>query len=169
VQVAANELGLGLERQLTVTGGLSFAGGPWNNYVTHAIATMLGVLRADPGSVGLVTANGGFLTKHAFGVYGSEPPATGFRWDCPQEAVDASYTPRVAAEGYEGPVVVEGYTVMHDRDGAPEVGICALGTPDGTGRTWGTTRDADTLAALEDSEHVGRSATVDAEGTITFG
>ena len=23
-----------------MTGGLSFAGGPWNNYVTHAIATM---------------------------------------------------------------------------------------------------------------------------------
>ena len=38
--------------QLTVTGGLSFAGGPWNNYVTHSIATMVGVLRDDPGSVG---------------------------------------------------------------------------------------------------------------------
>ena len=35
-----HELGLGLDRPLTVTGGLSFAGGPWNNYVTHSIATM---------------------------------------------------------------------------------------------------------------------------------
>ena len=33
VEVAAAEIGLGLDRQLTVTGGLSFAGGPWNNYV----------------------------------------------------------------------------------------------------------------------------------------
>ena len=32
-------LGLGLDRQLTRTGGLGFAGGPWNNYVMHAIAT----------------------------------------------------------------------------------------------------------------------------------
>ena len=49
VQVAARELGLGLDRQLTVTGGMSFAGGPWNNYTMHGIATMAGVLRDDPG------------------------------------------------------------------------------------------------------------------------
>lgn len=165
VQVAANELGLGLERQLTVTGGLSFAGGPWNDYVTHAIATMLGVLRDDPGSIGLVTANGGFLTKHAFGVYGTEPPVHGFRWDCPQAEVDAAYTPRTAAEGFAGDATIEGYTVMHDRGGAPEAGVFALRTPDG-GRTWGTARDADVLTALLTEEHVGRPASIDAEGTV---
>ncbi|MEO6988360.1 MAG: acetyl-CoA acetyltransferase, partial [Aquihabitans sp.] len=69
VQIAAKELGLGSDRQLTVTGGLSFAGGPWNNYVSHSIATMADVLRADEGSVGLVTGNGGYLSKHAFGVF----------------------------------------------------------------------------------------------------
>ena len=38
---APTELGLGhVDRPLTVTGGLSFAGGPWNNYVSHSIATM---------------------------------------------------------------------------------------------------------------------------------
>ena len=31
------------------TGGLPFAGGPWNNYVMHAIATMMGALRDRPG------------------------------------------------------------------------------------------------------------------------
>ena len=36
------------QRPLTVTGGLTFAGGPWNNYVMHSIATMTGLLRADP-------------------------------------------------------------------------------------------------------------------------
>ena len=40
VQIAAAELGLPLDRELTVTGGLTFAGGPWNDYVSHAIATM---------------------------------------------------------------------------------------------------------------------------------
>ena len=38
-----------LDRPLTVTGGLSFAGGPWNNYVTHSIATMADRLRDEPG------------------------------------------------------------------------------------------------------------------------
>jgi acetyl-CoA C-acetyltransferase len=170
VQVAANELGLGLDRPLTVTGGLSFAGGPWNDYVTHSIATMVGVLRDDAGAVGLVTGNGGFLTKHSFGVYSTEPPAAGFRWDCPQDRVDAAYAPATPLDAADvagaGDLVVEGYTVMHDRDGRPETGICALRTTDGAGRTWGTTTDADTLAALLAEEGVGRSATLDAEGTV---
>ena len=48
---AANELGLALDdpqRPLTVTGGLTFAGGPWNNYVTHSIATMAEKLADRP-------------------------------------------------------------------------------------------------------------------------
>ncbi len=47
VQIAAAELGLGIDRPLTVTGGMSFAGGPWNNYPCHGIATMAG--RPAPG------------------------------------------------------------------------------------------------------------------------
>ena len=89
VQVGAAELGLDLDRQLTVTGGLSFAGGPWNNYVMHSIATMVDALRDDPGTTGLVWANGGYLTKHAFGLYSTEPPADGFRHVHPQDEIDA--------------------------------------------------------------------------------
>ena len=37
-------------------------------------------LRADPGAYGMCTANGGFVTKHAIGIYSSEPPADGFKW-----------------------------------------------------------------------------------------
>ena len=77
VQVAAAELGLGLDdpgRPLTVTGGLTFAGGPWSNYVMHSIATMAELLVANPGRRALITANGGYLTKHSFGVYSTDPP-----------------------------------------------------------------------------------------------
>ena len=77
VQLALRELGIDPGRQLTVYGGLCFAGGPWNNPVGHAIASMVGVLRDDPGSRGLVTANGGNVEKHAFGVYSHR--ATGRR------------------------------------------------------------------------------------------
>ena len=49
VQLGAQSLGLSLDRQLTRTGGLSFAGGPWNNYVMHAIATMVADLRTAAG------------------------------------------------------------------------------------------------------------------------
>ena len=93
--MAANELGLPTGdpgRPLTVTGGLTFAGGPWNNYVTHSIATMAERLVANPGQRGLITANGGYLTKHSFGVYGTEPPTHEFRWEDVQSVVDREPT-----------------------------------------------------------------------------
>ena len=49
---ARPSLGLDLDRQLTRTGGLPFAGGPWNNYVMHAIATVVDDLRERPGRAG---------------------------------------------------------------------------------------------------------------------
>jgi acetyl-CoA C-acetyltransferase len=109
VQVAANELGLPVgdpSRPLTVTGGLTFAGGPWNNYVTHSIATMAERLVANPGQRGLITANGGYLTKHSFGLYGTEPPSHEFRWEDVQSDVDREPT-RAAA--------VEDHAVQQDR------------------------------------------------------
>ncbi|MEZ5143955.1 MAG: acetyl-CoA acetyltransferase [Acidimicrobiales bacterium] len=164
VQIAADELGLGLDRQLTVTGGLSFAGGPWNNYVMHGIATMTAVLRDDPGAVGLCSANGGYITKHAFGVYGTEPPADGFRWRDLQDQVDALPRREVLAE-HDGPVTIEAYTVMHDRDGAPEAGLVASLTADGR-RMWANTHDDDLMRAMCDEEWVGRTATVAADGAL---
>ena len=119
VQLGARSLGLGLDRQLTRTGGLSFGGGPWNNYVMHAIATTVADCRSRPGVPALVWANGGFCTKHAFGIYSTEPPAAGFRHEDVQDRIDA--LPRVeVVSGHDGPAVVEGYTVVHDRSGLPE-------------------------------------------------
>mmetsp|Transcript_2581 Transcript_2581/g.6004 ORF Transcript_2581/g.6004 Transcript_2581/m.6004 type:complete len:558 (+) Transcript_2581:81-1754(+) len=59
---------------LTVTGGLPYHGGPGNNYVTHSIAAMVEHLRRDPGTFGMVTANGGVTSKHAVGIYSTTPP-----------------------------------------------------------------------------------------------
>src|SRR5947209_11392409 len=133
VQIGAAELGLGLDepdRPLTVTGGLSFAGGPGNNYVTHSIAAMVDVLRADPGSFGVCTALGWYITKHAVGVYSTEPPPNGFRHDRPQDQVDV--LPRRDPVGdYDGPTTIDSYTVMHERDGEPAIAIVACLLPDG--------------------------------------
>lgn len=164
VQVGAAELGLPLDRQLTRTGGLTFAGGPWNNYVMHAIATVVTDLRERPGALGLVWANGGYLTKHAFGVYSTVPPAAGFRHDEPQAEIDS--LPRregVTAADAAGPVTIEGYVVMHDREGRPENALAACLLPDGR-RSFG--RSADLAAAMCEGEWVGRSATLDADGVL---
>lgn len=173
VQIAATELGLtpSPDRNLTVTGGLSFAGGPWNNYVTHAIVTMLRLLRAEPGSVGLVTANGGYLTKHALGLYSTEPPPGGFRWASTQEEVDAlpRREVREPSEGGEPEAgehtgEIESWVVMHDRDNQPEQAIAAVlldedgrTEPQQRRRAWATSTEPSILKELTSgSEHIGR-------------
>jgi acetyl-CoA C-acetyltransferase len=93
VQLGAASLGLSTNQQLTRTGGLSFAGGPWNNYVMHAIATVVTELRSRPGEKGLIWANGGYTTKHAFGVYSTNPPNGGFKhaqWSMLEDHKDPS-------------------------------------------------------------------------------
>lgn len=160
VQIAADEIGISLDRQLTVTGGLTFAGGPWNDYVMHAIATMVGLLREDPKAVGLCTANGGYVTKHAFGVYSATPPAQDFQWQDCQAEVDA-LGQRAAVDDHEGDVTVEAYTVMHERDGSPQVANVACLVPGGA-RVWATSTDPDLMAALlSDEEHVGDKGVVE--------
>jgi acetyl-CoA C-acetyltransferase len=153
VQVAAAELGLSEERELTVTGGLTFGGGPLNNYVMHAVARLCEVLREERGRIGLCSANGGFLTKHSIVVYSSEPPATPFRFEDVQAQVDA--TPRrEALVDYSGPARIESYTVDFEGDAAA-IGRAALRTPDEK-RCWAITRDRELAAAMTREEFCGR-------------
>jgi acetyl-CoA C-acetyltransferase len=166
VQLGARSLGLALDAQLTRTGGLSFAGGPWNNYVMHAIATVVADLRQRPGEHGLVWANGGYATKHSFGVYSTAPPAHGFRTDRPQAAIDRLprrhlATPAEAA----GRATIEAYTVMHDRDGRPETALAATLLADGR-RAWASSTEPAIATAMCAGEWVGRPVTLDAEGVL---
>jgi acetyl-CoA C-acetyltransferase len=166
VEVAADELGLGLERPLTVTGGLTFAGGPGNNYVNHSIAAMAGRLRDDPGAYGLVTANGWYLTKQSAGVYSTTPPTAGsFRHRDVQQQVDATPSREHIAD-HDGPATIETYTVMHERDGSPAMAIVACLTPGGQ-RTWANSTDADLMRAMTTQEFVGRTVNLTPGGQLS--
>lgn len=166
VQLGAASLGLGLDRQLTRTGGMAFAGGPWNDYVMHAIATVVGELRAGVGQRALVWANGGFATKHSFGIYSTAPPTAGFRTGSPQAEVDALPRRRLAAPvDAAGPATIEAYTVMHGRDGEPEMAIASCLLADGR-RAWGTNSRSDVASALCDGEWVGRQLRLTADGVL---
>ena len=168
VQVAAAALGLPLERQLTVTGGLTFAGGPWNNYVSHSIATMAGVLRADPEAFGLCTANGGMLTKHAVAVYSCRPTTgpvdPGARVRSVRDELASVVTTRAADPDFDGTARVETWTVMHDREGRPERAY-VFALPDDARRTLATTDDPGLVELLTTADVLGRVATVQS-GTL---
>ena len=169
VRVAANELGLPVgdpARPLTVTGGLTFAGGPWNNYVTHSIATMAERLVANPGQRGFITANGGYLTKHSFGVYGTEPPAHEFRWEDVQSTVDREPTRNAVVE-WSGVGTVEAWTTPVDRSGQPAKAFLAVRTPDES-RALALINDPAEAAATVRDDIAGAKVQVNADGTAAL-
>jgi acetyl-CoA C-acetyltransferase len=120
VEVGAAAIGLAMDdaRGLTLTGSMSFFGGPGNNYTSHGIASAVLRLR-ESGRFAYVSGNGGLLSKHSLGLYGREPNPNGFALadtSAEQEAINASADDVVFAA--EGQATVEGGTVIYDRSGS---------------------------------------------------
>jgi acetyl-CoA C-acetyltransferase len=160
VQLGAAALGLALDdpRGLTVTGGLPYFGGPGNNYPTHSIATITGLLRNDAGRA-LVTGLGGFVTKHAVGIYGSMPPPAGFRRGDTrddQQRINAGAV-ELALTDAEGPATVEASTVVYAADGTVEA-VPVIARLDDGRRV--SAQCADDLASLAATSLVGARISV---------
>ena len=166
VDLAAAELGVPEGRPLTVTGGLTFGGGPLNSYGLHAVARMAEVVRARRGSLGLVHGNGGWLAKHNLGLYSAEPPPDGFRYERPQRAVDV-FPLREALVDWDGAVTIEAYTVAH-RNGEPRHAHAACLTDAGQ-RTFAMLDDRALLEAMMREEFCGRRGRVDGHGRLRVG
>ena len=173
VEVACDALGLAYDdrRGLTVTGGLPFFGGPGNNYSMNAIASMTDRLRGKRGAYGLVTANGGYLSKHATGVYSTTPTAGAWRREAPasyQAEIDERASP-VFEERPHGAASVETYAVCFGRNG-PERAI-VVGRLAGSDKRFvsNTPSDAATLKNVVEEEFLGRTGSVShKDGINTF-
>jgi acetyl-CoA C-acetyltransferase len=165
VRVQAAELGLSLDRPLTVTGGMTFAGGPLNNYVLQAVAKMATVLRADPGANGLVTAVSGMLTKQGVSVWSARPPAAGYRSEDVSDRVAAAAPAMAMSAVGPGPATVATYTVIHV-DGHPTQGVVIAEHGDGC-RAIATTGDRGIALAMTTAEWCGRTIDLDGAGGFT--
>lgn len=176
VQIGARELqlldsdhggwgGIGARIPLTTTGGMTFAGGPFNNYTTHGVATMTNVLRNDPGTFGLCTANGGYTTEHAVLLLSTTPPRN-FGYSNPQAEVDAlPFNER--DETFSGEVEIESATVIYENGSPQRALIAALTTDSKTPRrSWCWTDDISMLNEFENTECVGRKMQRQADGKI---
>lgn len=167
VQLAARELGLPVDdpgRPLTCTGGLTFFGGPGNNYATHGIAAVVRQLRDAPaGTTGLSTALGWYATKHALGIYGNEPPARPFALFAAEP--DTPAPPEVAEPGdYRG--TAETCTLIYDRGGEPSYGILFAILDDGR-RALGHTNDPEVMAAMATQDILGQPVELRADRSFT--
>ena len=105
----------------------SDSGAPSLLSLAHAgLVALVAKLREDPGSFGLITANGGFLSKHAAGIYSCAPylsaRAAPQRWEGRansaelQSGLDAG-AECIVDETPTGRGVVQTYTVTYNAKG----------------------------------------------------
>jgi acetyl-CoA C-acetyltransferase len=150
VQVAQRELAIDPARDFTITGGLTFAGGPLNCYCILPLTRSVELLRSTPDERALLTGNGGWFTKHSMLVLSGVPSPRGFRTASVQADIDAlpsRPTPTGPAQGRER---LETFTVTYARDGRPDRAITAHLDEAGA-RRFSESRDPDVIAELLES------------------
>ena len=130
VRVQLQEFGMDAHRNVSVTGGMTFGGGPLNNFVFQATVRMAQLLRQNPQEVGLVTAVSGLLTKQACALWSATPGAEG--WACADVTEKVRQETEVCelVEAYSGEGVVAGYTVLYQGMN-PWRAIAVFDLPDG--------------------------------------
>ena len=159
VQVYAQALGLPPDRDLTVTGGMAFAGGPYNNYMLQSTCRAAELLRAGRGRTALVSGVSGVLTKQGFGLWSVNPAPGGFVHADVGQATAREMPVLDVLEQYSGQAVVAGCTVLHGRGQAPR-GVALVTTAQGH-RAMATTDEPVLIARLQEEEWVGRAVQID--------
>ena len=164
VDAFADALDLPPGRDLTITGSMAFAGGPYNNYFLQATVRAAELLRAGAGRTALLSCVSGILTKQAFALWSTEPPESGFARRDVSAQVAAAAVELPVHEHYAGGGTIAGYTVLHARGEAPRA-VALIDTDDGARAL--AVSDADTtIGAMAREEWVGRRVQV-ADGQLT--
>ncbi|HVE48524.1 MAG TPA: hypothetical protein VNG69_02765 [Casimicrobiaceae bacterium] len=143
-----------LTLDLTVTGSMAFAGGPYNNYVLQATCRMGQLLREGRGRNGLVSSVSGVLTKQGFGLWSRDPGRNGFVLRDVSDEVARTMVTRPVVDSASGSGVIAGYTVVYER-GKPPRGV-AIVDVDG-GRAVVQSEEPALIARMESAELCGTS------------
>jgi len=150
-------------RPLTFTGGMTFAGGPLNNYVLQATVRLAELLR-EHGGRALSTSVSGMLNKQGAGLWSATPPSTGWAHIDVTEATTAATALIPLDEFATGEATIAAWTVVH-RKGDPTQLIAICDTAAGTRAIASTTEAADvTTGTLDDL--AGTKATLAADGGL---
>jgi acetyl-CoA C-acetyltransferase len=161
VQTQDNALGLSVDRDVSLTGGMRFAGGPWNNYGTHMVANIVTRLRETPSSTAVCSTNGGLATRFCVTAYSGNPTTDGFRF-LPSPFVDPGPRRRLETRP-TGAASIEGYTIPHGRDNEPSHAIAACRLANGA-RAWARLDDDADVQELLAVDPIGRRVRFTASG-----
>ncbi|MHB1139502.1 MAG: hypothetical protein ACYC2O_11135 [Microthrixaceae bacterium] len=157
VRVQQRALGLPLDGVPSVLGGMAFAGGPFNNFTYQATHAVVGLVREEPGSLGMVTTVSGLLTKPALAVWSAEPgPA--LVADLAAEAEAATEVREVTGTA-QGGATIASLTITYQGD-EPGGAFVIADLPDG--RRWiGTSADTALWERARHEELVGTEVRLD--------
>ncbi len=164
VEIARRAVGIpeGDPRDLSLTGGLSYFGGPGNNYSLHAIAAAVERVRRDRRLKAMITANGWYNSKHAVGIYGAVPPDNAWE-DADHTAIQKSIRETALPEPVEradGSLTIEAFSTRYDTEGRPER-TTVIGKLRNGRRALADIQSNDAeLARLMEIELVGKTGTV---------
>ncbi|MFX0008006.1 MAG: hypothetical protein ACFFA7_02970 [Promethearchaeota archaeon] len=161
VEIAKREIGIEEDdpRNLTLTGGLSFFGGPFSSYSMHSIVSAVNLIQKKPSTNIMVLANGGYNTAQSIGIYGNKPPAKGWDENDYEEIQNSMINKSLQAPVVKayGNLTIEGYTIIHDRKGLPDYGA-VIGRLESGERTFASIiTDSETFLRLEKQELVGKT------------
>ena len=164
VRVQQRELGLDPSGTPTLSGGMAFAGGPFNHYVLQSLVTLGRRLRDEPDELGLVTTVSGMLSKPGLAVWAASPPReVALLADLAQEAIAATEVLPVVdvPPAEERGATVASYTVTYGGDdGLEPVRTAIVAELDDGVRTAATCDDADTAHLAVAEGLVGRAVKV---------
>jgi acetyl-CoA C-acetyltransferase len=147
--------------QVTVTGGLPYAGGPASSYMLTSIVAMLRKLRANPQAKGMVSGVGMMMSHHIYAIYAAAPPGPAVHQpDAATLQARLDALPRhLIDDSYVGPAQVATYTVMHDREGRHSHGAAICDLPNGA-RCYARFKEHHLLEDAECTEWVGRAVEI---------
>jgi len=152
-KMARRVLGLPAATPISVTGGLTFHGAPFNSFMAHAAAAMVRRLREGNGTgLSLLYGQGGHLTAHhalLLGRNAAPPGAMLLPSDVNAVAAADRLPPPAMISEASGPARLESFTVLFNPDGTVAKGTAVLRLQDGA-RTLGTipAEDTNTLGLL---------------------
>lgn len=115
VQMFADSLSLSKDTLFTVTGGMSFSGGPLNHYVLTASVKMIQEIRSNSSKIGLITGVSGMMTKQSYALWAKEPLINFVYKDVSDETANFNLS-RKLSKRKKGKATVIGYTIIKERE-----------------------------------------------------
>ena len=170
VEMIIKELGIKKDdpRNLTITGGLPFHGGPLSAYSLQAIAQAVSLIKKNPSLNIMILANGGYNSGESVGIYSSKPSK--IPWEIrddskvQQSILDEALPP--AVEKANGDLTINAYTILYSRTGEIKRGIFIGTLKDGSRTIAITEEELPILSTLVTQEFVGKTFKVEYNSEI---